>query len=78
MCVCVYIYIYIVYLGSKLLSKHIQLKTTNFFHFQNLQVKTQESSCYFSYIWVKMVKKVPHSSPFHWSSSKDVLGCLVL
>ena len=26
-------------------------------------MKTFESSCYFSYVWVKMVKKLPYTSP---------------
>ena len=63
MCVCVcvhahthtYIYIYIyIYACS--------VKDHGLFSFQNLHVKTFES-CYFSYVWIKMVKKVIHTSP---------------
>ena len=60
-CIYIYIYIYTVYLGSKSLSKHVRLKTTDCFLFKIF--KTFESSCYFFYVSVKMMKKASYSSP---------------
>ena len=57
------------------------VKDHELFPFQNLQVKMAKS--YFSNVWVKMVKKVLHTSPStfnHFTSNLQgvVLGCLLL
>ena len=46
----------------QVVSSTCSVKDHGLFPFQNLQVKTFERSCYFSYVWVKMVKKVINTS----------------
>ena len=68
----IYIYIYIY--------KHVRLKTTDCFLFKNLQVETFVSSGYFPYVWIKMLKKVPYTSPSafdHFAGDFGVLGSVV-
>ena len=47
--------------------------------FLNLQVKTFKSSCYSSYVWIKMVKKVTFTSPIAFNHFAGHLwGCVTL
>ena len=45
-------------------------KDHRLFRFQNLQMKTYES-CKLSYVWEKMVNKVPHTSPSTFDDFAD-------
>ena len=63
-----HVYLYIIYIIYVYVFRYIVIKTCLvkdhcLFLFQNLQVKTFKCSCFFSYVLVKMVKKVSHISP---------------
>ena len=69
----IYIYIYI-YISA------CSVEDRGVFSLQDLLVKTFKFSCYFSYVWVKVVNKVPHTCPstFHHFAGRPQGLCLIV